>query len=65
MKTLEDLKTRIKELAKETVALQTEGVALLKTDFEKSRELTRKAHETSKRCGVLLQEFNRRRKREE
>jgi hypothetical protein len=65
MKTLEDLKGRIKELAKETVALQREGVALLETDFEKGISLTHKAHETSKRCAALMQEFNRRRKMSE
>jgi putative SOS response-associated peptidase YedK len=65
MKTLEELETRMKELARQTAAYSQESVNIRDTDRKKSRELFRMAYETSKRCAVLMQEFNRRRKMEE
>jgi hypothetical protein len=65
MKTTEDLKSRIKELASEIVDYSQRSREIRDTDREESRKLFRLAYETSQRCKILMQEFNRRRKMEE
>lgn len=59
MKTIEQLKTRIKELGKQAAELSRQAVKAGKTNYEQGRSLMLQAKEASKRCQVLIQELKR------
>lgn len=60
MKTLEQLKTRIKELGKQMTGYSRQGIDLIKQgDRKNGHELMKQAYETSKRCQVLINELKR------
>lgn len=64
MKTIEELKTRAKELSKQTVALSHQAGEILPQNREEGVSLMRQARETSKRCQVVVGEIMRREKLE-
>lgn len=59
MKTIEQLKTRIKELGHLAADCSRKAVELKHSDQHQSKELMRQAYEASKRCQILIQELNR------
>jgi hypothetical protein len=59
MKTIEQLKTRIRELGKLAAQFSQQAVEVSKTNREQSKILMRQAREASKQCQVLIQELKR------
>jgi hypothetical protein len=60
MKTIEELKTRIKQLGKQAAEYSHQAVQIFDTDPQQNRALMRQAHEASKRCQLLISEVMRR-----
>lgn len=61
MKTIEQLKTRIKELGKQAADLSRLAVETSKSDRERGKTLMLQAKEASKRYQTLIQELKRQR----
>ena len=59
MKTIEELKTRIKELSKQAVELRRKGSEVYSTNQELAKQFRQKARESMKRCQVLIIELKR------
>ena len=59
MKTVEDLRTRAKELSKQAVELRRKGSSVYETNPELAKHFRQQARETMKRCQVLIQELKR------
>lgn len=59
MKTIEELRTRIKKLSKQTVELRRKGSQVYETNQEQAKLLRQQAREAMKRCQVLIQELKR------
>lgn len=59
MKTIEDLRTRIKELSKQAVELSGKAMEIYLTDPERAKLYRQQAREAVKRCEVLRQEIKR------
>ena len=59
MKTIEDLRTRIKELSKQAVELRRKGSEAYSTDQELAKQFRQQAREAIKRCEILRQEIKR------
>ena len=59
MKTIEQLKTRIKELGKQAAYLSRLAVETSKIDREQGKTLMLQAKEASKRYQTLIQELKR------
>jgi uncharacterized tellurite resistance protein B-like protein len=59
MKTVDELKVRAKELGKQAASYSRQATQLLPTDREQSKELMKKAYESSKRCQVVIGEILR------
>ncbi|MEC4811835.1 MAG: hypothetical protein SAK29_00895 [Scytonema sp. PMC 1069.18] len=59
MKTVEDLRTRIKELSKQAVELMHKATELCLTDMEQARVYRQQAREAIHRCEILRQEIKR------
>ena len=59
MKTIEQLKTRIKELAKQAAQLSQQAVEAGKINREQGRSLMLQARAASKRYQILIQELKR------
>ncbi len=59
MKTVEDLRTRIKELSKQAVELSGKAMEIYLTDREQAKRYRQQAREAVKRCEVLRQEIKR------
>lgn len=59
MKTIEQLKTRIKELGRQAAQLSRQAVEAGNVDREKGRTLMLQAKEASKRYQTLIQELKR------
>ncbi|MBD2435420.1 hypothetical protein [Nostoc sp. FACHB-110] len=59
MKTIEQLKTRIRKLGKLAAQFSQQAVEVSKTNREQSKHLMRQAREASKQCQVLIQELTR------
>ena len=59
MKTIEDLRTRIKELSTEAVHLSRKATSLCLTDREQAKQYRRQAREAVHACEVLRQEIKR------
>jgi len=59
MKTVEELKTRIKELSKQAVELRQKASEVYLTNQEQAKHFRQQAREASKRCQVLIQELKR------
>lgn len=59
MKTVEQLRTRIRELSKQAVELRRKGSPVHETDWEQAKHLRQQAREAMKRCQVLIQELKR------
>lgn len=60
MKTVEDLRTRVKELSKQASELMHKATELCLTDMEQARLYRQQAREAIKRCEILRQELIRR-----
>ena len=59
MKTIEELKTRIKELSKQAVELRQKASSVYLTNQEQAKQFRQQAREAIKRCQVLIQELKR------
>lgn len=59
MKTIEQLKTRIKELGAQATQLSRQAAEVSLTDREQSRTLMLQAKDASKRYQTLIQELKR------
>lgn len=59
MKTIEDLRTRIKELSKQAVQLRQKASEVYETNTELAKHFREQAREALKRCEVLRQEIKR------
>lgn len=59
MKTVEDLRTRIKELSKQAVDLRKQASEIYETDKEQAKHFRDMARDSLKRCEVLRQELKR------
>ncbi|MEH2064695.1 MAG: hypothetical protein V7K50_20965 [Nostoc sp.] len=59
MKTIEELKTRIKELSKQAVELRQQASEVYLTNQEEAKQFRQQAREACKRCQVLIQELKR------
>lgn len=59
MKTVEELRIRIKELSKQAVELMHKATELCLIDIEQARQYRQQAREAIKRCEVLRQEIKR------
>jgi ribosomal protein L29 len=59
MKTIEELKTRIKELSKQAVELRQQASEVYLTNQEQAKQFRQLAREANKRCQVLIQELKR------
>ncbi|MUG99776.1 hypothetical protein F7734_48895 [Scytonema sp. UIC 10036] len=59
MKTIEDLKTRAKELSKQAVDLRRKGSEVYESDPQQAKQYRQQAREAMKRCQVLIQELKR------
>ncbi|MEC4814484.1 MAG: hypothetical protein SAK29_14595 [Scytonema sp. PMC 1069.18] len=60
MKTIEDLRTRVKKLSKQASELMHKATELCLTDMEQARLYRQQARVAIKRCEVLRQELIRR-----
>jgi predicted nuclease with RNAse H fold len=59
MKTVEELKTRMKELSKQAVELRRKGSEVYEINPEQAKHFRQQAREAMKRCQVLIQELKR------
>lgn len=59
MKTIEELKTRVKELSGQTVEFSKKASEVCLTDREQAKHFRQLALDASKRCQVLIQELKR------
>lgn len=59
MKTIEDLRIRIRELSKQAVIFSKKATELCLTDREQAKLYRQQAREAIKRCEVLRQEIKR------
>ncbi len=59
MKTIEDLRIRIRELSKQAVIFSKKATELCLTDREQAKLYRKQAREAIKRCEVLRQEIKR------
>ncbi|AFY89229.1 MAG: hypothetical protein CLLPBCKN_007143 [Chroococcidiopsis cubana SAG 39.79] len=59
MKTVEQLRTRIRELSKQAVELRRKGSQVYETNQEQAKHFRQQAREAMKRCQVLIQELKR------
>lgn len=59
MKTIEDLRTRIKELSKQAVEFRQKASEVYEGNKEQAKYLREQAREAIKRCEVLRQEIKR------
>ncbi len=59
MKTIEELKTRIKELSSQAVKFSKKVTEVCLTDREQAKQFRQQAREASKRCQLLIQELKR------
>jgi len=59
MKTIEDLRTRIKELSTQAVEFSKKATEVCLTDQKQAKQLRQQAREAVKRCEVLRQEIKR------
>ena len=59
MKTIEDLRTRIKELSKQAVEFRQKASEVYEANKEQAKHLREQAREAMKRCEVLRQEIKR------
>ena len=59
MKTIEDLRTRIKELSKQAVELRLKASEVYEENKELAKQFRQQAREAIKRCEVLRQEIKR------
>ncbi|MBD2449801.1 hypothetical protein H6G76_22065 [Nostoc sp. FACHB-152] len=59
MQTIEQLKTRIRELGKLAAQLSQQAVDVSTTNHEQSKNMMRQAREASKQCQILIQELKR------
>lgn len=59
MKTIEELRTRIRELSQQAVELRRKGSQVYETDWEQAKHFRQQAREAMKRCQVLMQELKR------
>jgi hypothetical protein len=59
MKTIAELRTRIRELSQQAVVLRQKGSQVYETDWEQAKHLRQQAREAMKRCQVLMQELKR------
>jgi len=65
LKTTQELEDRVKELGRLRTQYSRQGVELIKQgDRKAGHQMMKQAYETSKRCGVLLNELIRRQKQE-
>jgi predicted nucleic acid-binding Zn-ribbon protein len=59
MKTVEDLKTQIKQLSSQTVEFSKKATEFASTNnFEQAKYFRQQAKDTSKQCQVLIEELN-------
>lgn len=59
MKTIEELRTRIRALSQQAVELRRKGSQVSETDWEQAKHFRQQAREAMKRCQVLMQELKR------
>lgn len=59
MKTIEDLRTRIREHSKQAVIFSKKATEVCLTDREQAKQYRQQAREAVKRCEVLRQEIKR------
>ncbi|NEU76276.1 hypothetical protein PI95_028045 [Hassallia byssoidea VB512170] len=59
MKTIEDLRTRIKELSKQSVELRRKASEVYEANALQAKQFREQAREAMKRCEVLRQEIKR------
>ncbi|MBD2168651.1 hypothetical protein H6G04_30185 [Calothrix membranacea FACHB-236] len=59
MKTVEQLKTRIKELSALAVTFSKKATEVCLTDREQAKQYRQQAREASRSCQVLIQELKR------
>ncbi|MGV0104400.1 ATPase involved in DNA repair [Nostoc sp. DSM 114167] len=59
MKTIEELKTRIKELSSQAVKFSKKATEVCLTNREQAKHFRQQAREASKRCQLLIQELKR------
>ena len=59
MKTIEDLRTRIKELSKQAVELRRKASEVYEANALQAKHFREQARESMKRCEVLRQEIKR------
>jgi hypothetical protein len=59
MKTIEELKTRIRELSSQAVAFSKQATEVCLTDREQAKKYRQQAREASRSCQVLIQELKR------
>lgn len=59
MKTIDELKIRIKELSKEAVELRRKGSEVYSTNQVLAKQFRQQAREAMKRCQLLIQELKR------
>lgn len=65
MKTTQELKDRVKELSRIRTQYSRQGIELIKGgDRKAGHQMMKQAYETSRRCGVLLNELIRRQQQE-
>jgi hypothetical protein len=60
MKTIEQLKARAKELGKQAADYSREANQVYPTNQEMGKKLMQQAHDSSKRCQVIIKEILRR-----
>ena len=59
MKTIEELRTRSRELSKQAVELRRKGSEVYPTNQELAKHFRQQAREAMKSCQVLIQELKR------
>jgi hypothetical protein len=59
MKTVEQLKTRAKELSKQAASYSRQAGEILPKDRKQGMDLMRQAREASKRCQIVINEILR------
>ncbi len=59
MKTIEELRTRSRELSKQAVELRRKGSEVYPTNQELAKQFRQQAREAMKRCQVLIQALKR------
>ncbi len=59
MKTVEDLRTRIKELSSQTVEFSKKATEFASNNnFEQAKQFRQQARDASKQCQALIRELN-------